>query len=445
MKLFGSITELVSAIFRKDSQLITLRPSQSVTYTSSIDVQLPPQDDPSITLVSSDGTQVLINKTIDGDDNTVQDLALSSLKTVLGDANKPLVRDGSGVVSSALLVNANIDAAAAIDATKIADGSVTNAEFQALNGLSGAITTASNTQTLTNKTIDGDDNTVQDLALGSLKTVGGDADKVLRRDGSGVVVSGNALPNSSALVTIDSTSTLSNKTLASPVITTAATLNAQGELRLADFDSSNYISFKAPSSVTSNVNYTLPAADGASSNVLSTNGSGTLSWVAGGTGTPGQLPGTSTDDNASAGNVGEAIAFRISSSTALTAASGIFETVGSITLSAGDWDVTCGAVIGEGVGFPGGTLEVGMQIFPTGGSGVPGITNHSVRCLDASLFNYTSVVLPTIRVKSDGTDLEVEGVLTAGTQTLNVSVLGPQYTVSPGTVRGLILAARRAR
>lgn len=42
----------------------------------------------------------LTNKTIDGDDNTVQDLALSSLKTNITDASKFLVRDASGIVIS---------------------------------------------------------------------------------------------------------------------------------------------------------------------------------------------------------------------------------------------------------------------------------------------------------------------------------------------------------
>jgi hypothetical protein len=59
---------------------------------------------------------------------------------------------------------------------------------------------------------------------------------------------------------------------------TDITLNAQGDLRFADADSSNYVAFQAPATVASNVTWTLPAADGTSAQVLSTNGSGTLSW-----------------------------------------------------------------------------------------------------------------------------------------------------------------------
>jgi hypothetical protein len=62
------------------------------------------------------------------------------------------------------------------------------------------------------------------------------------------------------------------------------TLNAQGDLRFADADSSNWVAFQAPATVSSNVTWTLPAADGTTGQVLSTNGSGTLSWATGGGG-----------------------------------------------------------------------------------------------------------------------------------------------------------------
>jgi hypothetical protein len=57
-----------------------------------------------------------------------------------------------------------------------------------------------------------------------------------------------------------------------------AQLQAQGDLRFADSDSSNYVAFQAPATVSSNLTWTLPATDGSSSQVLTTNGSGTLSW-----------------------------------------------------------------------------------------------------------------------------------------------------------------------
>ena len=44
----------------------------------------------------------------------------------------------------------------------------------------------------------------------------------------------------------------------------------------------NYVSFKAPDTIAANVTWTLPAADGTSAQVLSTNGTGTLSWATAG-------------------------------------------------------------------------------------------------------------------------------------------------------------------
>lgn len=58
------------------------------------------------------------------------------------------------------------------------------------------------------------------------------------------------------------------------------TLNAQSDLRFADADSSNWVAFQAPTAITSNVTWTLPAADGSNGHVLTTNGTGTLSWGA---------------------------------------------------------------------------------------------------------------------------------------------------------------------
>ena len=63
---------------------------------------------------------------------------------------------------------------------------------------------------------------------------------------------------------------------------TDVTLNAQGDVRFADSDSSNYVAFQGASTIASNVTWTLPSVDGTSGQVLSTDGSGTLSWATAG-------------------------------------------------------------------------------------------------------------------------------------------------------------------
>ena len=60
------------------------------------------------------------------------------------------------------------------------------------------------------------------------------------------------------------------------------TLNAQGELRLGDSDSSNYVGFKSPGTVGTNLIFTLPSSDGSAGQALVTDASGTLSFAAAG-------------------------------------------------------------------------------------------------------------------------------------------------------------------
>jgi hypothetical protein len=60
-----------------------------------------------------------------------------------------------------------------------------------------------------------------------------------------------------------------------------AQLLAQGDLRFADADSSNWVAFQSPATVAANVTWTLPSVDGAAGQFLSTNASGTLSWASG--------------------------------------------------------------------------------------------------------------------------------------------------------------------
>jgi len=58
-------------------------------------------------------------------------------------------------------------------------------------------------------------------------------------------------------------------------------LDNQSDLRFGEATGhgGNWVAFQAPATIASNVTWTLPAADGASGQLLSTNGSGVLSWA----------------------------------------------------------------------------------------------------------------------------------------------------------------------
>jgi hypothetical protein len=56
-------------------------------------------------------------------------------------------------------------------------------------------------------------------------------------------------------------------------------IGSQGDLRLADSDSSNYIALQSPATVATNVTFTLPGTDGSSGQVITTDGSGALSFA----------------------------------------------------------------------------------------------------------------------------------------------------------------------
>ncbi len=87
------------------------------------------------------------------------------------------------------------------------------------------------------------------------------------------------------------------------------TLNAQAEIRLGDSDSSNYVGFKSPGTVASNLIFTLPSADGTSGQALVTDASGNLSFAAAGA--------TVSQDNSS--NTAFNIYYAATTSGALTA------------------------------------------------------------------------------------------------------------------------------
>lgn len=265
MRIYGYIKQIVELWMKKDGQDVKFTPNSN-TYVGTTAFVVPPKTSGTGTLVGESETQTLTNKTIDGDDNTVQDLALTSLKTVLGDANKVIRRDASGIVvsdnalpnSSAILTtdatqtvtgktidadsntitnieNADIKAGAAIDATKIADGSVTNTEFQYI----GTLTSDAQTQ-----------------------------------------LTGKASTALSNLTSVAINTTLVSDTNNTDDLGTAAIGWKEGFINKVSMDSNGQTtSLQGSSSASASVTYSLPPADGGNGQFLQTDGAAALTWA----------------------------------------------------------------------------------------------------------------------------------------------------------------------
>jgi hypothetical protein len=129
----------------------------------------------------------------------------------------------------------------------------------------------------------------------------------------------------------------------------ALTLNGQADLRFADADSSNWVAFQAPATVSSNVTWTLPSADaGTSGFALVSDGAGTLSFAAAGA--------TTTSDTTT--NAEEQIYFGDITSGAVTA---LHHDAG-LTYNPSTGTLTSAAFAGDVTGDVTGTADVATTV-----------------------------------------------------------------------------------
>lgn len=173
--------------------------------TADRSITLPDATD---TLVGKDTADILTNKSIGGDTNTLTDIPFDSIKTEAGSPNTFISRDGAGII---------------IDTKAVP---------------TGAVVGETDGQTLTNKTIDADNNTITNLVHGA----------EVDNPSSGVHgVSG-------AVVGTTDSQTLTNKTLTTPIVNTpiinTGTLN--GLLSDENTDNTVTATFVAPSATTIN-------------------------------------------------------------------------------------------------------------------------------------------------------------------------------------------------
>jgi len=203
----------------------------------------------------------------------------------------------STMIADGTIVNADINASAAIDGTKVTAASTTViGTVQLEDSTSSTSTTKAATPNSVKSAYDLAD-LAGTVAAAALPKAGGTmTGSITFQDaGEGVAFNGG----SSIYAISDSTSTTSSTTAASSTsvksaydlaaaalpkaggsLTGDVTLNAQSDLRFADADSSNWVAFQAPATVASNVTWTLPATDAAVAGyALVSNAAGTLSWA----------------------------------------------------------------------------------------------------------------------------------------------------------------------
>ena len=118
LDIIGKIRRLTKVIFAANGNEVNLNPTDDAGMAASGDVtfNLPIEDSSSHEITTNDSTQTLTNKSVDADNNTITNLE-----------------------------DDNIKAGAAIDATKIHDGTVDNTEFGYLDGVTSSIQTQINT------------------------------------------------------------------------------------------------------------------------------------------------------------------------------------------------------------------------------------------------------------------------------------------------------------
>ena len=214
---------------------------------------------------------------------------------------------GTGTVSATNAIIGNGAASPAAGPILTINGTVTGGSLAAGSIISGGTTaigtsiTAVNSATFTS-TISTTTLTVSSVSVGTI-TVGMALSGGSVTAGTYIVAFVSGVNGGAGTYTLNKSATgtpttgtsytvSASQLVTSTTITSGGTVNlignvkipGQNSLQFADFDSSNYVAFKAPATVASDVTWTLPAADGTSGQVLSTNGFGTLSWATSGGG-----------------------------------------------------------------------------------------------------------------------------------------------------------------
>lgn len=253
MKLYGSLTRLVNLVFRRNGFDVTWRPNAGTTYTAARDLQGPAGD---------------------------SDQVLASATSVTTFTNKTFDADGAGN-SITNIENADIKAGAAIDAAKIHNGTVSNTEFGFLDGVTSSIQTQLDAKvtgpaSATDEALARFDGTTGKLVQNSVVTVSdaGVASGFTQLNVDNLRLDGNTLSSTdtNGNIVLDPDGTGDVRAVGALRSDTALVLEETGA-------GTDTITLQAPASIAASYTLTLPVDDGTPNQVLTTNGSGVLSWT----------------------------------------------------------------------------------------------------------------------------------------------------------------------
>lgn len=157
------------------------------------------------------------------------------------------------------------------------------------------------------------------------------------------------------------------------------------------------------------------------------------------------ISGTTAIDDAQAGYVGQYMENKTATGSGVGASTQWFN-AGSLTLTAGDWDVW-GEISYTRNSATVTSVELDTGISTVTGNSGSGLVEAATLTFFApgALATYATIAVqsPVVRVQSNGTDLKINGSTLAGTQVVFLKGNNGTYTGSPQY--GAIIRARRIR
>ncbi len=154
--------------------------------------------------------------------------------------------------------------------------------------------------------------------------------------------------------------------------------------------------------------------------------------------------GTAAADNAATGYIGEQTDNLLSVGN-IPGLTGAYGDVATLNLTAGDWEVSGMCIlIRNGATFTSTDIRLGIFSSTSQVDSVGGENESQFIAVFPITFTRLALVVPPVRVKSNGTDLTVVGVTTSSTQVIRLRLYVDAFTGGPPTVQGRI-SCRRLR